>query len=509
MNGRTAPGTALRQHTERLGPILVLGASATAGLAAASHYGVILLVLLAGLFTIAAIASVSRGLLVGLLIVAAVNGIPGVNFNDYVAHGKFRPSDIFILALFAALAHWYFSASATPSYRLPNWIRWWSVALAGWWLFTLFRTYLFDAVPLLQGALFARDFLYFAIALPLLVRTLQTRREILIMLGTLYAGAVIFAIGQISNQLFHLNASWAIHSTLVTKYEGVNRFYSPVAEIVLVTFALGLGLAALGRKPNVRLAGLGLAFVCGTATVLSLTRAIYVGITLGILLVSALWFFGGGPRFVRFRQAAAVSIAVLVLILVPSMVIGVSVVPKGVSGLVGSRIHLGLDEVRNKTGNFGYRYRLYHDMWHVLGKHWPIGLGFWHPAVKPVRELPNGSIRNGDVGLMNGVMTMGVIGTLLLYVPLLGTLRLLLSRRGEEQERDSWARYGAAVWLVGVAAGSLTLATLFSLEGLLVAATVIAASIRLVELDQVAEDRLPAREEARSMVSPPRPSLAG
>jgi hypothetical protein len=41
-----------------------------------------------------------------------------------------------------------------------------------------------------------------------------------------------------------------------------------------------------------------------------------------------------------------------------------------------------------------------------------------HPDVRPVSPLPDGSIRNGDVGVLNAVMTMGVIGAALIYAPL-------------------------------------------------------------------------------------------
>jgi len=498
VNGQVAYEPSWRHYASKLGPLWLVLGSLLAGLAAASHYGAILLVIAAGLAVAFAIARISPGVLTGVLIVAIANGVPFVNFNSYVVEGKFRPSDVLFLILFAVLAHWSLSTPEARAYRMPRWLLWPCVALFVWWTFTLLRTFLFDGVPLVRGMLFGRDFLYFTIALPLFVRALQSRREILAMLATLFAGASLYAVAQITDQLFSWNGSWVIHSNLLTEFGGITRFYTAMTEIVIVTFALGLGLAFLAGRLWVRMVGVTLAVLCGVSLAINLTRAIYVALTVGVIVISILWFFGRELRFVRFRRALGVVVVVVSLIFIPSAMLGVNLIPHQISGVVGQRIQVSFTEVRAKTGDFGYRVTLYDEMWHLLGKRWPIGLGFWHPASKPVPELPNQSIRNGDVGLMNGVMTMGVLGTLLIYLPVVGTLFLVLSHRGRGHEEDAWAGYGAGVWIVAAIVGSITMTTLFSLEGLLVTAAVLAAVVRLIQLDAQEEEE----EEAAHFEAP-------
>ena len=51
-----------------------------------------------------------------------------------------------------------------------------------------------------------------------------------------------------------------------------------------------------------------------------------------------------------------------------------------------------------------------------------MGKGVLHPDAVPIRGLPNGSIRNSDLGMMQLLMTMGVTGVMVLLGLILSIL---------------------------------------------------------------------------------------
>jgi hypothetical protein len=75
-------------------------------------------------------------------------------------------------------------------------------------------------------------------------------------------------------------------------------------------------------------------------------------------------------------------------------------------------------------------------------------------------------------------MTMGVLGTLLLYAPLLASLAVLFRGRCRSHGHDRWLRFGVAAWLVAVLVSSVTLVTLFSVSGLTLTAALLGIGLR-------------------------------
>ena len=102
----------------------------------------------------------------------------------------------------------------------------------------------------------------------------------------------------------------------------------------------------------------------------------------------------------------------------------------------------------------------------VLGGHWPLGLGFLSPHTNYFPELPQGSIRNTDVGVLNSLMTVGLLGTVLLYFVPICLLFALLARGGRHLQRDSFLWIGGMLWLFIVLITSYTLGGLASVSGL-------------------------------------------
>ena len=122
----------------------------------------------------------------------------------------------------------------------------------------------------------------------------------------------------------------------------------------------------------------------------------------------------------------------------------------------------------------------------VLGPAWPIGLGFLHPAIHYVAGLPEGSIRNSDLGLMQVLMTMGVLGLALLLsivlVPAGSAVRWLLVATGDVGPADLGHVIvsGAVASVASALAASMTLGTFAEGPSAMVAGVV--AVVLLVEV---------------------------
>jgi hypothetical protein len=434
------------------------------------------------------------GAFVALLVLVVLNGIPGADLEDFAVTGSFRISDVAVLALVVVLALRQQPEPAQPG-SLLRLVRWWALALMAWWLLTLTRS-VADGVPLLQAALFARDFLYFAILLPLLAGALRNRREVAACLSLLAAATVLHAAGQVAISAGGVTSSivdLVVHAQESISFEGTQRIYAHMADAVTAAFPFAIGLALIPPRRPLRLVGIGLAFITGTSVLYQFTRATYLALSLALIVVSATWMYANGAISQPLRRATAALAAVFVFAVFASgfRPLAASVALPAETATVSERAGSTIDDLRGSAGNVGYRYDLIKEMLTYLDDRWPVGLGFLHPDVRPFSSLPDGSIRNGDVGVFNAVMTMGVIGAALMYVPLVAVFVATMRRRwdsGPAARRDQWFFFGAATWILYVVMSSGSLVTLFGVPGLVLTATLLACSVRL--LDQVRSDRV-------------------
>jgi hypothetical protein len=258
----------------------------------------------------------------------------------------------------------------------------------------------------------------------------------------------------------------------------VTRLYTPMADLVLVTFMLSLAYALLETGPGRRWAVL-LAVLTGLGCALSLTRALYIGILVGVAAAVCVWVLRGGVLGQRVRRRLALTAACLGITATLALMLFPQVGESGPVSTIGGRVESGVSALAQSgsttTGNntFIYRGQLSNRMLAYLGDQWPLGLGFVPPSTHYVVGLPGGTIRNPDVGILNGVMTMGVLGTILLYVPLLMMLLMLLKRSDERQASLNFVWFGLVAWSVCVMVSSATLITLYSTTGLTITGLVL------------------------------------
>jgi hypothetical protein len=461
-----------------------------AGWLVASSDGVLWAAIGIAALVIAFITMWNGGVAAGLLVVAVLNGVPGVDLESFAEKGAFRASDLLVASLMLLLGVRLLRAAdevfADRTWRL---LAWWSALFLLWWTWILASSVVDDGIPVMRAALFGRDFLYFGLLLPLFVGALRRRREVFGLLATIATASLVHAFGQLGIVLGIVEYDWLVHETLLSEYEGLPRIYAFMSDAVVATLAISAGLALMGRRRGLRALGVALALVTALSTLFQFTRATYAGLAFGFLVITGIWLARRQSSAQPIRRTALVAVGVV-------LAAGTFVVSNGArpalssdspASAVSERAVSSVQELTNRTGTVGYRYDVSQRMLDRLGGAWLFGLGFWHPDAKPVGGLPQRSIRNGDVGVLNGLMTMGLVGTVLFYVPLVAALVAFIRRRDSEDVDAvdvDWFFYGLSAWLLAVLVGSLTLIQLFSVPGVVLTAGVVAGGIRMLDLSR-------------------------
>jgi hypothetical protein len=257
-----------------------------------------------------------------------------------------------------------------------------------------------------------------------------------------------------------------------------------MGDMSALMFPIALGVAIIPPRRGLRPIAIVLVLLSMLSVLFSFTRTTYLALAVSFIVVNPIWMYGSSIAARSLRRAIVMFGTLVVLLMAVS---GYSPLSGGSAAqTVSTRAESSLVELTQRTGTVGYRYSLSQQLVHILGHNWPAGLGFLHPDVHPFAGLPQGSIRNTDVGVLNAVMTMGVVGTILLYVPMFMLLGAIFRRRirGPQRREEAWIAYGAAIWILYVLASSVTLVTLFSVPGLTLTAVVLASTWRLLERDE-------------------------
>ena len=467
----------------------VLALSLLAGAAVLDPRSSDLVVPAIGLSILVGIAAVSRGALVGFTMLGVLNGIPGLDLDAFAVPGSFRPSDLLIAFLIGVLVLWHFT---TPADQLVDsrWLaltRTWAFIFVAWWLVTLARSVFFSDIPPLHAALFGRDFLYFALLLPLLPVALRRRNDIVTLVAVVGTAAAIFSVAQTTTSLFPslagvVDLSALINPTLTNELEGLTRIYSYMGDVVIVGAIVAAGTAILARSSRLRL-GASVLFVLLTVGALAqLSRASYASMLAGLLVLVGIAMFRAPAPLVVARKIVPALALLVALFPLLGLVHPVKQNSQSAAQVFATRAGSGIEEIQARSGTFGYRYNVQSEMLDVVGNRWPVGVGFWHPDDRFVSGLPEGSIRNGDVGVLNGITTIGAVGTICSSSPSSGRFSFSWRRRPTGSEEWDGFIFGASGWLFGVAVASISLVTLFSVQGLLLTAVVIVAAASVANL---------------------------
>lgn len=418
------------------------------------------------------LAIIQRGAFIGIILLAAMNGLPFIDTSRIIV-SKVTLGDAAVLALLITAVSW--RVYDNPSYRPSTTARAFSRAAALlllWWLLTVARSAVYQHVGILQAAIFGRDFLFFALLLMLLPRVRLSSRDVSVLLSVLAGGVCLFAFGQISTAVGAGQQGGLIHYEKTLQQSGLTRLYTPMTDLVGAGLALSVAAVLMSRQRIVRLVATPIALLLAVSVVVQLTRARWIGLVAGFLIVSLWVAIKEETRIaaVLRRRLALVACVLIGLCLVvgfaaPGLVSG---------GTVVDRLASLITDLQTGGGTVAVRESVTKMMTALLGGQWPFGLGFVPPSTHYFPGLPDGSIRDSDLGVLNAVMTMGVIGAALIYFPVVLALIDCLRRSPARQTaRYNWLRYGGAVWIVAALVSSVTLVTLFSTSGLALTAVVL------------------------------------
>jgi hypothetical protein len=446
----------------------------------------LIIVLILGIW---ATACCGVGFPLAILILAGIDAVPGPTLENIRAVQALTAQDVAVILLILFLATLNLlearPRATTGRNRRAVWI--WALCFLGVFLVIAVRTTFTDPVSLEHAALFGRDFAYFALLLPLLSSPLRDQRLRRCMLLTLAVGALVSGVAQILASAGAADISFLVHSTkTLDSQTGLLRIYTSAAVVPVAGLPIGVGFVLFDSSHRARVLGAVLALVSGAAVILSLTRALYVGEVLGLVVAGIVWMAAGdklslqGARRV-LSMAAAVAVAVVLLVTLHPPA-EVSNALSGVSGRANS-IFSTLEHQQQATNTLGYRGIEIRELEYVLGGKWLFGLGFLDTSDVYNPYVPNGSIRNSDTGYLNIVMTMGVLGTIVYYLPILGIPLLLAARRLSPRRGtlDSPLAFGILAWAVAIIVSSKTLAILFSPTGVVSAAVLFALGVAVFD----------------------------
>jgi len=457
------------------GAVVGLGLlSVATGWLISTNHLVIALLLCIALPVAFVVAWAGLAAIAGVILLLVLNGVPGINLTSYNVHGSFETIDICAMALIALAAIRYFFGAREPANRQTRQLVAWSSIFLAIWMIAFVKG-LDRGVPALKAALFGRDFLFFALLVPLAKALVKNERELTRFVTVIGVMTTVYASGEIATSLGFLNQN-IINAKQTIEIGSLTRVYAPMNDLVALGFSCALAYALLNKGKRATWAAL-IASICGIAVLLQLTRALYVGLVIGMIVAFVIWGAARSQRRFRLRRRLLWTIIGMIILGSVAVIAAPQVLSSSSVQSITNRVSQGIADIgssnRVETGNtVAYRQHVSSLMLQVLGSHWVLGLGFLHPSTVFFPQLPKGSIRDNDLGLFNGLMTMGIIGTILIYIPVIMALGRVLPSRSPGARWD-WLRLGGMIWMVSVIVGSLSLVTLFSPNGLVLMAVLL------------------------------------
>jgi hypothetical protein len=414
------------------------------------------------------------GILIGLLTLAGINALPGPNLSTMHIKRNLNGQDLAVVGLIATLA------VENLRHRLDgfgdrSFVRLLASAcllIVAWWLWELLNTQTRFTEPIIETANTGRQYLAFGLLVPLFAGTMrraEVRGAVLAVVG--FVGA-IDALAYVVASATEQPLSLFLHATGVGRLNGLARVYSPEEDLFSAMLPFGLGAVLFAHRRAILVAGSGVALLALAAVLAEQTRAQYIASFLGLALALLLYLFRPGTRRAWRRLGIAsgtlVTVTSLLLVMAPggvaNHVLGNAVSRVGSVGSALSSQNTAVSTVAVRQVESGL-------IEQRLTGHLVVGLGFPDPSYSYDIQLVGGSLQNTDVGAINVVATMGIVGAVLYYGPLAIVFGgLLLSLRDPVEPILS---FGALAWLVSAAIGSITLVTLFSSTGVVVSAAAI------------------------------------
>ncbi len=214
----------------------------------------------------------------------------------------------------------------------------------------------------------------------------------------------------------------------------------------------------------------------GIAIVLSFQRAVYFSDSAALLIISLVWTLGKVRGAKRVRRALFVAAFLTTIAVMFAGELAPNTESSSPASAIIARVALGFTDLQSQGGTFGLRLREDQIERAAVSGKWLTGIGFLSPRYHYVNGLKEGNIKDIDLGSITILVTMGVIGLILAYTPVVAGLIYMLKRR------KGFISYGAAIYLTAGIIGSVTLSTYADQAGLVVLAAVLAVCLNVAAL---------------------------
>jgi hypothetical protein len=457
-------------------------AAAVAGgvLASSSSAVAAIAVIVAVVSAVAAIRRWGVGVWYGILMLGIVDGLPGKNLEQTFVLGS-GATNVLIYALIVSLL-WDNARSGLWRLHAHRW-RWasrWAAAYVALCVIATARVYVSQGESRQTLTVIGMGYLAFGLLVPLFAANLSDPRRRNALLATCGVGAVWVALTTGAAAATGASLSAFVHITNQAYAEaGLTRIYATAINIVVAALPFGLGLALFGRTRWVRVSG-GIVFgACAIGVGLSLVRVFYLAEIVGLGLALLVWGVWGGTSAAGLRTKLVRATAVLA---VAGVFLGVAdQAALSNSPLGGVLARAGETFGPAQQAENQIRLGEAHTLEHILGGEWLLGLGFQSAYYPGLPTWDGGSIKDGDVGVLNAVMGIGVLGAAVTYLPFLllggGLARYRIARR--EADDDSALAFAVFAFLAVAVVSSVTLTLMFYATGTPVCAAVIGIGLGL------------------------------
>jgi hypothetical protein len=405
-------------------------------------------------------------LVVGRLVLPAVivgltaggaNALPGPSLNGVNGPGPGKYA--YIIAVLAFVLLW---AGRHNLRRVPVWL-WISCgALLIWTVGNVLRAWATGA-PAGATIKSAADFGVFPVLLPGFVAACQDprlRRHLVVGFALLTSWVVVTNVAAAVGVIPSLGGFLA-HGYRATPTGGLLRIYALSQEVPVAALPFALGAALLARSRRGRFVALLLLLGCTIEVLLGFTRAQYVGVVAMSVVMLAVW----GRQYL---SRVMVGLAVVAVLGVGATQWGPLVQPLDqVSVRVGSIFNSSSAANLAPGGNtLTYRNNVEKAIRASMStSDWIVGHGFLPSPWYRFAPDPGGSLRDSDLGWYNALNTMGLIGVVLVVLPVVLVLVACWRARGGKAATD-WLIFGGMGYAIYVLVVSETLVTLFSPNGL-------------------------------------------
>jgi hypothetical protein len=423
------------------------------------------------------------GVLLAVLILAGVDALPGPDLDTTIVKAGLYEQDVVVIMLILLLLadnvrHRFGGILET---RLGRFLLIASLLNLAWWFATLYRTSLNPLLSITHSANAGFAALTVALLVPLMAGTLQRANVRNAMLVTVGCWSVFEAVVYVLASVGHGHGLDLLHPTNAIQQGSTLRVYAPAEDLFSAVLAISVAAALLSPSARVRRFAAVIATVNLLAVVVELTRAQYLGTTFGLIVAMAIWMRGPLAR-VALRRLIATAVLGVAIISAAFVLAPQGKVANTVSSTAQRITSIGSATSSNQqTSTLAVRASEASLLEQRLGGHALFGLGFISPRDLYDPSLPFGSIFNSDVGVLNIVMSMGIVGAVLYYLSLLGVSVALVARaRKRLADNMVWLALGTLAACLSVLGTSVTLVTFFSPTGIVTVATMLGLGAAVV-----------------------------